>query len=128
MGFLLKIYVGNISKKSSEGDVRSLFEEYGTVSSCVIIKDRFSGESKGFGFVEMEDDEEAKAAMQALNSYLFQGRPLTVNEARPREERPAGGGRNFNRTDRPREGFGGGPRSGNRDRFEDRGRRSSYNA
>lgn len=83
----MKIYVGNISRTAEEEDVQNLFETYGKVKSCVIIKDRFNGESKGFGFVEMDDDEEAKAAMSALNSSVFQGKTLTVNEARPREER-----------------------------------------
>lgn len=116
----MKIYVGNISRTAKEGDVRELFESFGTVTSCVIIKDRFNGESKGFGFVEMQDDEEAKAAMSALNSSVFQGKTLTVNEARPREPRAPGEGRSFGggggerrewsprRNDRPGGGGGGG--------------------
>jgi RNA recognition motif-containing protein len=102
----MKIYVGNISRTAEEEDVKTLFEEFGKVLSCVIIKDRFNGESKGFGFVEMENEEEAKAAMSALNSSMFQGKTLTVNQARPREERrPMGGGGG-------RQGPGGGGRQG----------------
>lgn len=104
----MRLYVGNISRKTSEKDLKELFEGYGAVHSCIVIKDKFSGESKGFGFIDMED-EEAKSAMQALNSSVFQGRPLTVNEARPREERPSnfrnGGSSDFARSNSRNRGY-----------------------
>ena len=81
------IYVGNLNYDSTEDGLRSLFEQYGTVTSARIITDRETGRSRGFGFVEMEDDGGA-AAIDALNGTEFDGRVLKVNEARPREPRP----------------------------------------
>ncbi len=81
------IYVGNLSFDSTEEGMRSLFEQYGNVHSAKIITDRDTGRSRGFGFVEM-DSEAADAAIAALNGYELDGRPLRVNEARPREPRP----------------------------------------
>ena len=82
-----------------------MFEQYGTVESAQVISDRDTGRSKGFGFVEMRNDQEAQEAIQALNGQDFNGRPLTVNEARPREDR--GGGRRESSGGRAKSGFGG---------------------
>ncbi|HCE75577.1 MAG TPA: RNA-binding protein [Dehalococcoidia bacterium] len=83
----MNIYVGNISYGTSEDDLRDLFARYGEVSAVRVITDRDTGRSKGFGFVEMADDEQAKEAIGALDSNDFMGRDLRVNEARPREPR-----------------------------------------
>ena len=83
----MNIYVGNISYNSSEDDLRDLFGRYGEVGDVRIITDRDSGRSKGFGFVEMSDDDQAKEAIEALDSKDFMGRDIRVNEARPREPR-----------------------------------------
>ena len=96
----MKIYVGNLSYQVTEDQLREVFAAHGQVDSATIIKDKFSGQSKGFGFVEMTSKEEAEAAIAALNGTDLQGRRLNVNEARPRPE----GGR--------REGGGGGGRGG----------------
>lgn len=90
----MNIYVGNLSFEASEDDVREAFAAFGAVTSVNIIKDKYSGQSRGFGFVEMANAEEAKTAIQALNGKDLKGRNLTVNEARPREERGGGGFRN----------------------------------
>ncbi len=90
----MKIYVGNLAYEVTEGDLRMAFESFGRVESAEIIKDRDSGMSKGFGFVEMPDAAEAKAAIDGLNGKELKGRAATVNEARPRPEaRPGRGGR-----------------------------------
>ena len=86
----MKIYVASIPFRTSEEDLRQAFESYGDVSSVRIIKDRETQRSRGFGFVEMDNDDDAQQAIDALNGSEFQGRELVVNEARPREERPAG--------------------------------------
>ena len=86
-----KLYVGNLSYGMTDSDLQNLFEPHGTVQSAQVIMDRDTGRSKGFGFVEMDSGEEAQAAIVALNGQEVNGRALTVNEARPREER--GGGR-----------------------------------
>ena len=98
----MNIYVGNLSWQMTDEDLRALFEQYGSVTSAKIVKDKVSGRSKGFGFVEMSADTEAQAAISALNGTQFGGRTLTVNEARPQEPRSGGGGRG---------GFGGGGRN-----------------
>ena len=85
-----KLYVGNLSYSTSSADLEQLFSRYGTVESADVITDRDTGRSKGFGFVEMASDSEAQAAVTALNGKDVGGRPLTVNEARPREERGGG--------------------------------------
>jgi RNA recognition motif-containing protein len=90
------IYVGNLSWGTSEELLRETFEQYGEVLSARIITDRDTGRSRGFGFVEMEVEDEANAAIEALNGSMLDGRPLTVNEARPRAPR-TGGGRGGNR-------------------------------
>ncbi|MFQ6613805.1 MAG: RNA recognition motif domain-containing protein [Fidelibacterota bacterium] len=82
----MNIYVGNISFSMSEEDLQQLFEEFGEVTSAKIIKDRFTGRSRGFGFVEMADNSAGNAAIEALNEKDYQGRPLRVNEARPQRE------------------------------------------
>ena len=87
-----KLYVGNLSYQVDSSALQQLFEAHGTVESAEIISDRETGRSKGFGFVQMGTDEEAQAAIAALNGQQHEGRALTVNEARPREERPRGGG------------------------------------
>jgi len=89
------IYVGNLSFSASEEEVRSLFEPYGQVDRVQLITDRDTGQPRGFGFVEMPDDAQAEAAINALNGAAAFGRTLSVNEARPRAERPqrSGGGR-----------------------------------
>ncbi len=90
----MNIYVGNLSYEVSEEDLRRAFEGFGQVESVNIIKDRYSGMSKGFGFVEMPDSAAAQAAIAGLNGKDLKGRQLNVNEARPRAEgRPRGGGR-----------------------------------
>jgi RNA recognition motif-containing protein len=97
-----KLYCGNLSYNVSSSDLEQMFGEFGSVKSAEVINDRDTGRSKGFGFVEMNSDQEAQAAIQGLNLKEHDGRSLTVNEARPREER--GGSR----------GGGGGSYSGSR--------------
>ena len=80
----MKIYVGNLDYKVNENDLESLFSEYGTVSSVKIISDKYNGRSKGFGFVEMENNDEAKKAVSGLNGSSLKSRDITVNEAKPR--------------------------------------------
>ena len=99
-----KLYVGNLTYQTTDSDLQRLFEQHGAVISAQVIMDRDSGRSKGFGFVEMSSNQEAEAAIEALNGQDHEGRPLTVNEAKPRPDR--GGGRG---------GYGGG--SGGRDRW-----------
>ncbi len=89
----MNIFVGNIPFQSEESDLQSIFEKYGEVSSVKIIQDNFTGRSKGFGFVTMENNEDAQKAIEAINGYDLQGKALTVNEARPRTEGGGGGGR-----------------------------------
>jgi cold-inducible RNA-binding protein len=101
-----KLYVGNLTYGMSDTDLRNLFEPHGEVRSAQVIMDRDTGRSKGFGFVEMDTDEAAQAAIDALNGQDINGRALTVNEARPREDR--GGNRGFG--DRERSSSGGGRR------------------
>jgi RNA recognition motif-containing protein len=87
-----KLYVGNLSYNTSSSELEQLFGQHGTVQSAEIIQDRDTGRSKGFGFVQMGSDDEAQAAIAALNGQDLDGRALTVNEAKPREDRPRGGG------------------------------------
>ena len=81
-------YVGNLKYSVSEDVLRDMFSEFGDVASVDVIKDKFSGQSKGFGFIDMPNQSEAEDAIQALNDSMQDGRKLTVNEARPRSERP----------------------------------------
>ena len=102
-----KLYVGNLTYNTSSSDLDSLFAAHGTVQSAQVIMDRDTGRSKGFGFVEMGSDAEAQAAIQALNGKELDGRALTVNEAKPREDRGGGRGGSGGRG-----GYGGGGRGG----------------
>ena len=86
------IYVGNLSYSVGNGDLESLFSKFGDVSRAQVIQHRDTGRSKGFGFVEMDDEDAAQKAIEELDESDFEGRKLTVNEARPREDRPARGG------------------------------------
>jgi RNA recognition motif-containing protein len=88
----MNIYVGNLSFEAGEADVRQMFEAHGQVASVSIIEDKFTGRPRGFAFVEMPTDAEAQAAIAALNAKDYKGRPLTVNEARPRTEHRGGSG------------------------------------
>jgi RNA recognition motif-containing protein len=102
----MKLYVGNLSFQTSEAELRALFEAHGEVASASLVMDRETGRPRGFGFVEMPNDEQAKAAINAVNGTNVGGRDLTVNEARPRE---GGGGRGgFGGGGGGRGGFGGG--------------------
>jgi len=89
----MKIYVGSLSYKATEEDLKKEFEGFGQVESVNIIKDRYSGESRGFGFVEMPNKDEAQSAIEGLNGRELKGRKISVNEARPRSEGFRGGGR-----------------------------------
>jgi cold-inducible RNA-binding protein len=84
----MKLYVGNLSFESTENDLQDLFEQHGTVNEVHLMMDKLTGKSRGFAFVTMNDDAQANAAKDALNGRELNGRTLTVNEARPREERP----------------------------------------
>jgi len=90
----MKLYVGNLAYQVTDADLKTTFEAYGTVDSATVIMDRDSGRSKGFGFVEMSDGSEAKAAMAGLDGKEVGDRAMKVNEARPREERGSRGGGN----------------------------------
>ena len=107
-----KLYVGNLSYDVSSSDLETLLSPHGTVQSAEVIMDRSTGQSKGFGFVEMGSDAEAQAAITALNGQDHGGRALTVNEAKPREPRSGGGGGGGGRG-----GYGGGGGGGRRDRY-----------
>ena len=88
----MNIYVGNLSYQTTEDELRDLFAEFGDVVSAKLIEDKFTGQSKGFGFVEMSNNSEAQKAMDELNGRDVNGRSITVNQARPRQERSRGGG------------------------------------
>ncbi len=103
-----KLFVGNLSFNTTENDLQDAFAAHGTVVEANLMMDRMSGRPRGFGFVTMSSPEEAQNAIQALNGREIDGRALTVNVARPREERPAGGGYG---------GGGGGGGRGGRDRY-----------
>lgn len=96
----MNIYAGNLSYETNESGLRAAFEAFGDVKSASVITDRDTGRSKGFGFVEMDDEAQAKAAIEGLNGTDLDGRTITVNEARPRSDRGGRGG--------GRGGFGGG--------------------
>jgi RNA recognition motif-containing protein len=89
----MKLYVGNFPHDMTEDALRELFTPFGTPDSVTVITDRMTGQAKGFGFVEFSDNSQAKAAMSALNKKEVGGRPLTVNEARPKNDAGSGGGR-----------------------------------
>src|SRR5436309_15575000 len=107
-----KLYVGNLSYNVTSSDLEQLCAQHGTVQSAEVIQDRDTGRSKGFGFVQMGSDDEAQAAISALNGQEHDGRALTVNEAKPREERPRGGGGGGGGGGRG--GYGGGGGGGSR--------------
>ena len=88
----MNIYVGNLSYRVKEADLQQVMEDYGTVTSCKVIMDRETGKSKGFGFVEMPDDAAGQKAIDELNGAEFDHKQISVNVARPREERPSNGG------------------------------------
>jgi RNA recognition motif-containing protein len=131
-----KLYVGNLSYSVDSSELEQLFAQHGQVVSAQIINDRDTGRSKGFGFVEMASDQEATAAVTALNGQQHNGRALTVNEARPREERAGGGGgRGFGGGGGGGRSFGGGGGGGGRGGYGggggrgdrgDRGNRDRY--
>lgn len=104
-----KLYCGNLAFSVTSSDLEQLFSQFGTVESAQVISDRDTGRSKGFGFVEMGSDQEAQAAISGLNETDQDGRQLTVNEARPREDRGGGGGGG--------RGYGGGGGGGGRGRY-----------
>lgn len=92
-----KLYVGGLSFDTTEEGLRTFFEQAGTVESVAIVTDRYSGRSRGFGFVEMASNAEARKAIQELSGKTLDGRPISVDEARPPQQRSAGGGRGFGR-------------------------------
>ncbi|QDU19727.1 RNA recognition motif domain-containing protein [Urbifossiella limnaea] len=100
-----RLYVGNLGWGVTDDQLRELFSAHGSVQLAQVVMDRDTGRSKGFGFVEMTTDQEAQAAIAAMNTVVVDGRPLTVNEARPKEDRGGGGGRG---------GYGGGGGGGGR--------------
>ena len=112
-----KLYVGNLPYSTSDSDLERLFEPHGTVQSAQVIMDRDTGRSKGFGFVEMSNDQEAQAAIAALSGKDMDGRALTVNEARPREDRGGGGGGGGGGGRGGRGGYGGGGGGGGGGRY-----------
>ncbi len=105
---MANIYVGNLPFAITEDDLRNMFGEYGSVDNVNIIMDRMTGRSRGFGFVEMADHAAAQSAITALNGQEFSGRPLTVNEARPKSEGGGGGGGGYRSGGGQRGGGGGG--------------------
>lgn len=104
---MYKLFVGGLPFSTTDEEMSQIFSAHGTVASAVVVKDRDTGRSKGFGFVEFENDEEGKAAEKALNNSDLGGRSITVNEARPKE-------------DRPRRDFGGGNSGGGNGGYRDR--------
>lgn len=103
----MNIYVGNLSRETTGDDLREAFEAFGQVESAHVLKDKFTGESRGFGFVEMPSGDEARAAIDGLNGSDFMGRPIKVSEARPRADRRGGGGGGGGGRGRGRGGGGG---------------------
>ena len=113
----MKLYVGNLSFKTSTQDLEQLFAQVGTVESTNIIEDRETGRSRGFGFVEMSSKEEGEKAIEEFNGKEFDGRELKVNEAKPQENRSRGGGGGYGGGGGNRGGYGGGGWGGRRDDF-----------
>ena len=108
----MNIYVANLPYSTGDDELRSQFEAFGSVDSATVIKDRDTGRSRGFGFVEMGNDDEARKAIEELNGQEMGGRPLTVNEARPRGERSGGGGGGYRGGGGGGGGYGGGGNRG----------------
>lgn len=115
----MEIYVGNLSYQATEGDLEAAFAQHGVVDRVQIIQDKFTGRSKGFAFVSMSDWKEAQAAIKALDGSEIAGRAVKVNQARPREERPQGGGGGYRGG-----GFGGHRERG--DRFDGGGHKTRF--
>ena len=113
----MNIYVGNISHSATEDTVRALFETVGPVESVKMITDKFTGSPRGFGFVTMQNAEDSKKAIEELNGYELEGRALTVNEAKEREERPRSGGFGGSRGGSSNGGGRSGGFGGSRDRY-----------
>ena len=111
--FLMNIYISNLSFKVEDSDLRQLFEEYGEVSSAKVVTDRYTGRSRGFGFVEMPNNEAAQKAISELNQAEYDGKVIVVNEARPREERSGKSG-GYGGNDRRHGGGGYGDKGGKR--------------
>ena|SRR5438093_13070868 len=107
-----KLYVGNLPFSTTENELQEMFSQAGAVQEVTLMQDRFTGKSRGFAFVTMGSDEDAQNAISKLNGQSIEGRPLTVNEARPREQRPPGGGGR---------GYGGGGYGGRREGGQRRG-------
>jgi RNA recognition motif-containing protein len=118
----MNIYVGNLSWQMTDDDLRNLFEQHGSVASAKIVKDKVSGRSKGFGFVEMEDDAEAQQAITNLYDSEVMGRKIIVNESQPKQQGGSGGGGGFKKR-----GFGGGGGGGYKKGGYDRGGGGGYN-
>ena len=115
----MNLYIANLNYEVSDSDLRELFSSFGTVTSAKVIMDRETGRSRGFGFVEMSSKEEGQNAINGLNNSTFEGKAISVSEARPRTERPQGG--NFGgRGGGDRGGYGGGGGGGYRDRGDRR--------
>lgn len=126
-----KLYVGNLPFQTTEAELRSHFEQFGAVSDVFVAMDKFTGRPRGFAFVTMGTADEAKVAIEKTNGVDFGGRALQVNEARPKEDRPAGGGfggggRGFGGGGGERRGFGGGGGGRGGDRGGFRGGRDRY--
>jgi len=113
----MNIYVGNLSPETTDDDLRQAFEAFGQVDTANVIKDKYSGESRGFGFVEMPSKDEAQKAIDEMNGKDLQGSPINVNEARPRPDRGGGGGRGGFGGGGSRRGGGGGRGGGGRRRY-----------
>jgi len=116
----MNLYVGNLPYRITEDQLKATFEEYGQVSSCTIIKDKVTGQSKGFGFLEMPESSEAEAAINNLNGHDLMGRKINVNEARPREGGGGGGGGSRGQGGGgggQRDNYGGGYGNGGSDRW-----------
>jgi len=123
----MNIYVGNLSWQMTDEDLRTLFEQYGSVTSAKIVKDKVSGRSKGFGFVEMPEDGEAQTALTSLYESEVLGRKIIVNEAQPKPQGGAGGGGGFKKRSFGGGGGGGGFKKGGFNRGGSSGGGGGYN-
>jgi RNA recognition motif-containing protein len=112
---VVNLYVGNLPWQCTQDDLVALFSQYGAVARAQVVMDRETGRSRGFGFVEMPVEDEANKAVESLNAQQYNGRPLTVNVAKPRESRPSGGG--YGGGGRPPRGGGGGYGGGGRGEY-----------
>ncbi|MEZ4753942.1 MAG: RNA-binding protein [Bdellovibrionota bacterium] len=121
-----KLYIGNLNFKTTEDDLREVLADYGQIESIKIITDKFTGDSKGFGFVEISDDDLALKAIEDLDGQELNGRAMRVNEARPQEPRSGGGGGRGGRGGGGRHGGGGGGRHGGGGGGGNRGGRNSW--